>query len=260
MNERMPRPFRKLGYSLIVALSLILMPAAWAGQSNQHHGPDEPIPPEQALKQLAAGNLRYLAHDATNPPDYKRERRELVDGQHPYSIVLSCSDSRVPPEIVFDETLGKVFVSRVAGNVADPTELGSIEYASDHRYSRLLFVMAHDQCGAVKTTMDVVRTGKYPSSPNLMALVSAIKTALDRNRLDTNKKADVAVNVDRNLRAQMENVVKKSGSLAKKVRSGELLIVGAIYDLEKGDANPVYYVDRSGKARRYPPAKPARSK
>src|ERR1041384_1032552 len=234
MNERMPRPFRKLGYSLIVALSLILMPADWAGQSNQHHGPDEPIPPKRFVKD----NL----------------------GQHPYSIVLSCSDSRVPPEIVFDETLGKVFVSRVAGNVADPTELGSIEYASDHRYSRLLFVMAHDQCGAVKTTMDVVRTGKYPSSPNLMALVSAIKTALDRNRLDTNKKADVAVNVDRNLRAQMENVVKKSGSLAKKVRSGELLIVGAIYDLEKGDANPVYYVDRSGKARRYPPAKPARSK
>ena len=260
MNERMSAPFFKRGYSLVVALFLILLPAAWAGQSNQHHGPDEPMPPDQALKLLGAGNLRYLAHDETNPPDYRRERRELVDGQHPYSIVLSCSDSRVPPEIVFDETLGKIFVIRVAGNVPDPTELGSIEYAADHRYSRLLFVMAHDQCGAVKTTMDVVRTGKYPTSPNLLALVNAIKPALDRNRLDTNNKQDVALNVDRNLRAQMENVVKKSGSLAAKVRSGELLIVGAIYSLEKGDANPVYVVDKSGTTKPYPPAKAARAR
>jgi len=256
MKERVSSPFFKRSQSLAIALFLILLPATQAGQSKQHHGSDEPMPPEQALKLLGAGNLRYLAHDATNPPDYRRERKELVDGQHPYAIVLSCSDSRVPPEIVFDETLGKIFVSRVAGNVADPTELGSIEYAADHRYSRLLFVMAHDSCGAVKTTMDVVRTGEYPKSPNLMALVNSIKPALDPKRLDTNNKEDVAVNVDRNLRAQMENVVKKSKSLADKVYVGELQIIGAIYSLEKGDANPVYYYDKAErKVKPIPPAK-----
>lgn len=260
MKGRISTPFFRRSQSLAIALLLILLPVQ-AGQSKQSHGPGEPMPPEQALRLLGDGNLRYLSHDATNPPDYKRERRELVDGQHPYAIVLSCSDSRVPPEIVFDETLGKIFVSRVAGNVADPTELGSIEYAVDHRYSRLLFVMAHESCGAVKTTMDVVKTGKYPESPNLMALVNSIKPSLDLNRLDTNNKADVAVNVDRNLRVQMENVVRKSKSLGTKVLAGELQIIGAIYDLEKGDAKPAYYYDRTErKVKPILPAKGARTR
>src|SRR5262245_60831367 len=176
-------------------------------EKNKNGDPHEPIQPEQALARLAEGNVRYLAHNAENPPDYERERRELVDGQHPYALILSCSDSRVPPEIVFDETLGKVFISRVAGNVAEATELGSIEYAVGHRYSRLLFVMAHQSCGAVIATMDAVRTGEYPSSPNLGALVAAIAPSLDRNRLDTENPQDIAVNVDRNLQAKMTNVV-----------------------------------------------------
>lgn len=257
MREKVSSLFFKRSHRLAIALLLTLLPATQAGQS--HHGPDEPLPPEQALKLLGEGNLRYLAHDATNPPDYKKERKELVDGQHPYAIVLSCSDSRVPPEIVFDETLGKIFVSRVAGNVADPTELGSIEYAADHRYSRLLFVMAHQSCGAVKTTMDVVKTGKNPDSPNLMALVNSIKPSLDLKRLDSNNKEDVAINVDRNLQAQMENVVRKSASLAAKVRTGELQIIGAIYSLENGDAKPAYYYDKTErKVKPIPPAKAAK--
>jgi carbonic anhydrase len=256
MKERVSSPFFKRSQSIAIALFLILLPVR-AGQSKQHHGPEEPMPPEQALKLLGAGNLRYLAHDATNPPDYKRERKELVDGQMPYAIVLSCSDSRVPPEIVFDETLGKIFVSRVAGNVANPTELGSIEYAADHRYSRLLFVMAHQSCGAVKTTMDVVRTGKYPTSPNLLALVNSIKPALDLKRLNSENKADVAVNVDRNLKAQMANVVSKSKSLARRVMTGDLQIIGAIYSLENGDANPAYYYDKA--ERKVKPIRPGKA-
>lgn len=256
MKESVSTPFFRRSQTLAIALFLILLPAQ-AGQSKQHHGPGEPIPPEQALKLLGEGNVRYLKHDATNPPDYQRERKELVDGQMPYALVLSCSDSRVPPEIVFDETLGKIFVSRVAGNVANPTELGSIEYAADHRYSRLLFVMAHQSCGAVKTTMDVVRTGKYPDSPNLMALINAIKPTLDPKRLDSDNKEDVAVNVARNLQAQMENVVTKSKSLARRVMSGDLQIIGAIYSLENGDAKPAYYYDKS--ERKVKPIRPGKA-
>lgn len=217
--------------------------------------PEEPISPEEALEKLAEGNLQYLSHNSENPPDYEQERADLVGGQQPYAIILSCSDSRVPPAIVFDETLGMLFVIRVAGNVVEPTDpvgpgpgstvVGSIEYAVDHRYSRLLFVMAHQSCGAVITTMDAVRTNTYPGSPNLMAIVESIAPALDRSKLDTKNAEHVAVNVDRNLQAQMANVVKKSDSLGYKVRSGDLLIVGAIYSLENGDANPIYYVDRA---------------
>lgn len=214
----------------------------------------EPISPEEALRLLALGNQRYLEHNSENPPDYEREREELVNGQHPYTIVLSCSDSRVPPEIVFDQTLGKLFVIRVAGNLTDPTELGSIEYAADHRYSDLLFVMAHESCGAVKTTMDVVRTGEYPESPNLMAIINSIEPTLDRNRLDSENKEDVAVNVARNLTAQMENVVLKSNSLRDRVYNGRFQIVGAIYSLESGEANPVYYYDKTdGRVKPIPP-------
>lgn len=216
--------------------------------------PHEPISPEEALKRLASGNERYLEHNSENPPDYERERGELVNGQHPFTIVLSCSDSRVPPEIVFDQTLGKLFVIRVAGNLTGPNELGSIEYAADHRYSDLLFVMAHEACGAVKTTMDVVRTGQYPESPNLMSLINSIKPTLDPNRLDSENKEDVAVNVTRNLTAQMENVVLKSKSLKDRVYNGRLQIIGAIYSLESGEAKPVYYYDKTdGKVKPIPP-------
>ncbi|PYT10165.1 MAG: carbonic anhydrase [Acidobacteria bacterium] len=261
MSEKPSSPFFKRSHSLAVTLFLFLflLSATLAGQSDQNYDSKEPMPPEQALRLLAGGNLRYLSHNSKNPPDYERERRELINGQKPYGIVLSCSDSRVPPEIVFDETLGNLFVIRVAGNVTGPTGLGSIEYAVDHRYSRLLFVMAHESCGAVEATMDAVRTGKYPASPNLRALINPIIPTLDRTKLNTKNKKHVAVNVDRNLQAQMANVVKGSAFLAGKVRSGELQIIGAIYSLEKGDAKPVYYYDKStNRVKPIPPAKAAR--
>jgi len=261
MNENPSSRFFKRSHSLAVTLflSLILLSVTLAGQSDQNYDSKEPMPPEQALKLLAGCNQRYLSHNSKNPPDYERERRELINGQKPYGIVLSCSDSRVPPEIVFDETLGNLFVIRVAGNVTGPTGLGIIEYAVDHRYSRLLLVMAHESCGAVEATMDAVRTGKYPASPNLRALIKPIIPTLDRTKLDTKNKKHVAVNVDRNLQAQMANVVKGSAFLADKVRSGELQIIGAIYSLEKGDAKPVYYYDKStNRVKPIPPSKPAR--
>ena len=233
--------------TFVVALFGMLLTASDSDEPGHSgkagHKCPPPMPPDQALDLLAEGNLDYLKHNSENPPDYERERRELVAGQCPYTIVLSCSDSRVPPEIVFDQTLGKLFVIRVAGNVTDPSGLGSIEYAADHRYSSLLFVMAHEQCGAVKTTMDVVRTGEAPDSPNLMALINSISPFLDPKRLDSDNKEDVAVNVDRNLQGQMTNVVLQSASLAARVRRGELQIIGAIYGLESGEAKPLYYYD-----------------
>lgn len=245
MKEKLFSALLRRTSSLLVVLVLTFLYVTPVGQSAQHSGP-EPLPPAEVVRLLRAGNSRYLAHDAEHPPDYKRERAELVDGQHPFTIFLSCSDSRVPPEIVFDQTLGKLFVIRVAGNVTDSSGLGSVEYAVEHGYSRVLFVMAHESCGAVKTTMDAVRTNSYPRSRNLMALVNSIKPALDTQRLDTNNKADVALNVDHNLKVQMANVYRQSETLATRVATGDVLVIGGVYSLQTGDATPIYYVDRKG--------------
>ncbi len=106
------------------------------------------------------------------------ERPELAEGQHPYAIVLACADSRVAPELIFDESLGKLFVVRVAGNVADPVVLGSIEYAVEHLHANLLMVLGHENCGAVKAT---IGGGAFP--PNIEALIKRITPAVDKVRV-----------------------------------------------------------------------------
>jgi carbonic anhydrase len=124
-----------------------------------------------ALAQLKKGNERFIAGQL-QAKGFEEERKALSKGQHPYAIVLTCSDSRVSPEILFDESLGKLFVVRVAGNVVDPVVLGSIEYAAEHLHAKLLLILGHESCGAVKATLD----GGYVP-PNIMALLSYISPA-----------------------------------------------------------------------------------
>src|SRR5205085_9309530 len=120
------------------------------------------------------GNDRYV-RGQPKPKDYAKERVRLAKGQQPYAIVLTCSDSRVPPELVFDESLGKLFVVRVAGNVTDPVALGSVEYAAVVEAARLLVVLVHESCGAVKATLK-----GDPQPPNIEAIVRKIQPAADR--------------------------------------------------------------------------------
>jgi carbonic anhydrase len=239
---------------LAVLVLLIALPHSLGAQSQNPC--DRVLDP---LERLKCGNQRFVDNE-----HFKRERQRASGPQHPYATVLSCSDSRVPPELVFSETawLAKLFVIRVAGNVIDPTipgstDLASIEYAVDHG-CKLLFVMAHESCGAVIATMDAVRNDKDPVSPNLLALVNSIKPNLDPKKLDTKKPEDVAANVNRNLRGQMENVVKKSPYLAGELKKGNLRIIGAIYPLVQGDAKPTYYCDSAGTVKPYT-AKAARA-
>ncbi|PYL13733.1 MAG: carbonic anhydrase [Verrucomicrobia bacterium] len=157
-----------------------------------------------------------------------KRRAELTKSQHPFAIIVSCSDSRVPPEIVFDQGLGDLFVLRVAGNVIDDHSLGSIEYAVDHLAVRLIVVLGHQRCGAVKAAKETIAAkGKAPA--HIQSLVTAIKPAVE---------ATVHGDLEATVEANVKNVTQALRSsppiLKPKVDSGEVRVIGAYYNLDTG--------------------------
>jgi carbonic anhydrase len=138
-------------FPLVLLLVVLFPPGGRAGQKEE-----STVPPGEALFRLRDGNDRFTS-SRFQVRDYIRERKELMQSQHPYAIVLTCSDSRVPPEIIFDESLGKLFVLWVAGNVLDPALLGSIEYAAEHLHVSLILMMGHESCGAVKAALSGIK-------------------------------------------------------------------------------------------------------
>jgi carbonic anhydrase len=182
-----------------------------------------------ALGQLLQGNARYVSGQ-TKVKNYVQERARLARGQQPYAIILTCSDSRVAPEIVFDESLGKLFVVRVAGNVADPVVLASVEYAAEHLHAPLLLLMGHDSCGAVQASLDPDHW-----SPNLATMVKYIAPAArqaKRKGLDQAQTLDAAVR--ENVLLQAKRVAEESTVLSDLVEKKKLEIAGAVYHLESG--------------------------
>src|SRR5436305_10408878 len=139
------------------------VPATGVLSGSQHDRPPDPahadqpvVPPAEAMSRLKEGNGRYTNGNPQHPRQSSEEREKLTKSQHPFAIVLGCADSRVPAEIVFDQGLGDLFVVRVAGNVIDDQSLGSIEYAVDHLAVRLIVVLGHQRCGAVKAAKDTI--------------------------------------------------------------------------------------------------------
>ncbi len=156
-------------------------------------------------------------------------REELVEQQEPFAVILGCSDSRVPAEILFDQGLGDLFVIRVAGNVAAPTQLGSIEYAVKYLGARLVVVLGHTGCGAIAETLKGMATPSPDLSPNIRALTDRITAALKGiAHLDSAKA------VRANILASKAGLVRDSAVLKDMVENGGLLIVGAKYSLETG--------------------------
>ena len=181
------------------------------------------------ILRLQQGNDRFVA-GKPSAKDFQRDRAELISAQHPYSIVLTCSDSRVPPELIFDESLGQIFVIRTAGNIVDSVVLGSIEYAAEHLHAGLMVVLGHKDCGAVKAT---ISGGKVP--PDIGSLVSRIQPAVDRARATHVGEKDLLdACVEENVHRQMEQSLIQSDLLNELVGQGELSIVGAVYNLETG--------------------------
>lgn len=182
-----------------------------------------------AVSLLKAGNQRYMT-GKLKAKNYKAERAEQSKGQNPYAIILTCSDSRVAPEILFDESLGKIFIIRVAGNITDPVVLGSIEYAAEHLHVPLLVVLGHTKCGAVKATLD---GGHAPE--NISSLVKKIAPAVKKAREKTKNTDELLTKaVEENVYLQVENAAKDSDILKELMHENKFKIMGAVYDIDNG--------------------------
>jgi carbonic anhydrase len=215
----------------LVALLLLAAGAARADEV----GAAKNLPPQAALQALKDGNARFLGAKASHCQTEAPVREALATGQAPNAIVLGCSDSRVPPEKVFDQGLGELFTIRVAGNVADAENIASIEYALEHLGPRLIVVMGHESCGAVKTALETPKGGDV-GSPSLNTLVAEIQTNLGTQPATPGKTIDKTLRgaVKANVDAVASGLVKSSKILKDKVASGSVKIVRAIYGLSSG--------------------------
>ncbi len=199
----------------------------------------------EALQRLREGNLRFASGEGRRELALdEAERAGLVDGQAPFAVVLGCSDSRVPTEIVFDQGLGDLFVIRVAGNVVAPSQIGSVEFAAGKLGTPLVAVLGHTGCGAVRATLEELRRDSAASdpapSPHLRSIVERIRPAVE-SLLETELVHDPAAlersAVRANVRASADKLRHGSALLEQLVASGDLLIVGAEYSLETGEVD-----------------------
>ncbi|NJM78545.1 MAG: carbonic anhydrase [Flavobacterium sp.] len=191
------------------------------------------LTPEQVLADFKAGNERFRNNDLT-VRNHKEQIRQSAPGQFPKAFVLSCVDSRVPVEDVFDQGIGDIFVGRVAGNFANEDLLGSMEFACKVAGAKLIMVMAHQHCGAIKASIDNVQLG------NITSLVNKIKPAVEMSANfegeKTSKNEVFVKNVaENNVKNTIENIRKNSPILKEMEEKGEIKIVGVFYTLTKGE-------------------------
>jgi carbonic anhydrase len=192
------------------------------------------LTPDDALQLLKDGNARFVAGESLDR-DLIEQQKETAGGQYPFAVVLSCLDSRSAPEVVFDQGVGDIFVGRVAGNVVDTNLLGSFEFATAAAGSKVIVVMGHTECGAVKGACDGVELG------NLTALLDEIEPAMDavdtppgaeRNSSNTAFVNDV---VETNVRMQVNELLRKSDVVRGLVEEGKVKVVGAVHDIGTGE-------------------------
>ncbi len=192
----------------------------------------------QALKRLQAGNCRFAADVLGKDTLTTQIRRsELVSGQEPSAIILGCSDSRVPVEIIFDQGLGDLFVIRVAGNIVAPSQVGSVEFAAEQFGTRLVVVLGHTRCGAVMATLDELERPSENRSPNLHSIVDQIRPSMETlMEADTSLSRDelIRLAVRSNIRASVNHLRHGSEILEGLSQEDGLLVVGAEYSLETG--------------------------
>jgi carbonic anhydrase len=191
-----------------------------------------------ALTRLRDGNRRFLSNQAGGHVLSGPARRAaLVDGQEPFAIILGCSDSRVPAELVFDQGLGDLFVIRVAGNIVAPSQVGSVEFAASRYGTRLVVVMGHTQCGAVTATLDELQGRVTTESRNLRSIVDRVRPSVETVLASgpiLDPEALVHAAVRANVRASANHLRHGSALLEALIQRDGLLVVGAEYSLETG--------------------------
>ena len=191
------------------------------------------LTPDAVLAELMEGNKRYVAGEVSDP-NIKARVAAASTGQFPKAVILSCLDSRVPVELVFDQGIGDIFVGRVAGNIENKDQLGSMEFATKAAGSKLVMVLGHEACGAVKGACDGVGMG------NLTDLLSKIQPAVkavkgfEEGERNSKNAAFVAAVVEENVRQTVTDIRKRSEVLAQMEKDGDIKIVGAVYSLKDG--------------------------
>ncbi|HLL03078.1 MAG TPA: carbonic anhydrase [Myxococcaceae bacterium] len=197
------------------------------------------ISAQEALERLKEGNRRFIQHLRSTEVLMSQLRRgELVKGQKPFAIVLGCSDSRVPAELVFDQGLGDLFVIRVAGNIVAPSQVGSVEFAAEAFGTQLVVVMGHTFCGAIDATLQAIESPSVPRSPNLASIVDRIRPAVEglvNTGLVQERERLIQEAMRANVRASVNHLRRGSAILEKMVIEGGLRVVGAEYSLESGE-------------------------
>ncbi len=196
------------------------------------------IPAREALDRLREGNRRFASHERGSDPFLSHTPlADLAAGQNPFAIVLGCSDSRVPAEIVFDQGLGDLFVIRVAGNIVAPSQVGSVEFAAARFDTRLVVVLGHSQCGAILATLEELQQPTENQSVNLRAIVDRVRPSVE-GLLATDLAQDlgelVKAAVRANILASVGHLRHGSPVLEQLIQNEGLLILGAEYSLETG--------------------------
>jgi len=199
---------------------------------------DSPVPPLEALQRLRDGNRRWVSDVRSIASLGAAARREaLTAGQSPFAVVLSCSDSRAPSEMIFDQGLGELFVVRVAGNVVAPSLVGSIEFAVQAFGVGLVVVMGHTSCGAVSATLDAIKRGES-GSENVLDIVRRIRPAIEPIANGEDDRAKLMERAARaNVRASVAELRTGSKVLAEGISAGRVMVVGAEYSLASGEVD-----------------------
>ena len=197
------------------------------------------ISAEAALERLREGNRRFVSDEVSDETLASREHRAgAAAPQNPFAIILACSDSRVPTELIFDRGIGDLFVIRVAGNIVAPSQIGSIEYAAKQFNTQLVVVLGHSNCGAVIATLQELALKDSHRSPNLRAIVDRVRPALEpvlADDCDVDDEAVIDACVRANIRASVEQLQHGSLILEQLIESGDLKIIGAEYSIETGN-------------------------
>ena len=206
-------------------------------------------PAREALERLRDGNRRFASDVPTSGMlSGKTGRSELVAEQNPFAIILGCSDSRVPAEIVFDQGLGDLFVIRVAGNIVAPTQIGSVEYAVEQYGTPLVLVLGHSNCGAVQAALSDLRRPSKNRSPNLHSIVSRISPSIEslpRDNVAGNEDELMRRAVRANIRTSVDSLCHGSGVIERLIEANKLRVTGAEYSIETG---VVEFLDELSKA------------
>lgn len=213
---------KKIFFSLLIALGLCL-----SNSICMAHNVDN-ISANDALKKLKDGNKRFVQLHMKHPDASKKRRRAMLNGQHPFVVILSCSDSRVPPELIFDQGLGDIFEIRNAGNVLNKHVIGSIEYAVMHCGVKLVVIMGHQDCGAINATLSRVSETEY-----IQALEDSIQPAVEKCKIK-----GLEINSDNVVKAHVmqdiEELLEQDTDLVKYMNEHNVKIVPAYYHLDTG--------------------------